>query len=549
MVARMPMLGSSIQPVSLGPGYDPDVAYSPAADRFLVVWEGGSEIQGARVSGDGLTVFSTFAITARVDSQLVPAVACRSQGDGSCLVVWRDGYLGILGSPSRWDIWGQVVGMTGPYDFIGPAFEIAGSPTPGQWLHYDPDLAYNSARDEYLVAYTRGPNDGSPTDVYSRRVAATGALSAEHPVDNSSGFQDSAAVAAYAPDASRPYLVVYRDGWSDTQGDVRAFFVDGNGQATGLLLNIATVWGRQEGEPAVAARESAGGYTVVWAELGADWNVWGRRILPDGAMGDAFPISVSFPAIVGPDERYPAVTSGWTQSGTDIGARRLEQAYSFGGDVIRGTPANYIAPIGVATVQVFGDSNTDLADGYAYITSTVSTSGGEWGVALEGRNNYAVFHVLEVDPPGTISVAAQPDPYGIAADAHRVTFQNLPLGRYYISFFDQQTPPKPAFLVAPGSGTIATVFAFDASATTDDEEPAAGLQVRWDWNSDGTYDTAWSTTKTAAHQYGAPGLYTVRLQAMDSGGLTAEATQPVTVSSPAPPPGPVLYLPLILRNH
>jgi formylglycine-generating enzyme required for sulfatase activity len=55
------------------------------------------------------------------------------------------------------------------------------------------------------------------------------------------------------------------------------------------------------------------------------------------------------------------------------------------------------------------------------------------------------------------------------------------------------------------------------------------LEARWDWTNDGTYDTSWSTTKTASHQYSFNGNYTIKLQVRDPEGLTGETTHSVTV--------------------
>ncbi len=92
------------------------------------------------------------------------------------------------------------------------------------------------------------------------------------------------------------------------------------------------------------------------------------------------------------------------------------------------------------------------------------------------------------------------------------------------------TPPNAVFSVTPGTGTTSTNFLFDASAVTDNEDATSVLEVRWDFDGDGTWDTPWSTTKTANHQYGSSGSYTAKLQARDTGGLTDITTNTVTVN-------------------
>src|SRR3989441_6036015 len=99
-------------------------------------------------------------------------------------------------------------------------------------------------------------------------------------------------------------------------------------------------------------------------------------------------------------------------------------------------------------------------------------------------------------------------------------------------------PPTADFTWTPTSGDTTTVFTFSAQVT-DDHDPPGSIQVRWDWNGDGTWDTSWSTTKTATQTFGSAGAYTVVVQAQDSGGLTGTMSHAVTVSAPPPPRLPV----------
>ncbi len=98
------------------------------------------------------------------------------------------------------------------------------------------------------------------------------------------------------------------------------------------------------------------------------------------------------------------------------------------------------------------------------------------------------------------------------------------------------TAPTASFIVEPESGTTATVFSFDASGSSDLEEPGTALRVRWDWESDGTWDTGYSTAKTASHIFAAPGTMVVALEVTDPEGLTGTTTRSVTVSDRYLPP-------------
>jgi formylglycine-generating enzyme required for sulfatase activity len=103
----------------------------------------------------------------------------------------------------------------------------------------------------------------------------------------------------------------------------------------------------------------------------------------------------------------------------------------------------------------------------------------------------------------------------------------------------RQTAPEAFFAVSPLSGTTETEFQFDASGSSDARDPVSALEVRWDWTNNGVWDSDFSTTKTAAHQYETVGTKTIKLEVRDTGGLADSMTATVTVT-PAPPKQMVL---------
>ena len=108
----------------------------------------------------------------------------------------------------------------------------------------------------------------------------------------------------------------------------------------------------------------------------------------------------------------------------------------------------------------------------------------------------------------------------------------LPYGIPYIEFVPAQeveTPPIAIFTVTPDVGYIGTEFTVDASNSYDLEDPAEVLEVRWDWNNDGVWDTNWTTNKVAAHQIFDAGVHTIALEVKDSDGLTDTDFQTVQV--------------------
>jgi formylglycine-generating enzyme required for sulfatase activity len=87
--------------------------------------------------------------------------------------------------------------------------------------------------------------------------------------------------------------------------------------------------------------------------------------------------------------------------------------------------------------------------------------------------------------------------------------------------------PLADFSVDPTWGTPATTFAVDASTCSDPNQPVDLLEVRWDWEDDGAYDTPASTAKIASHRFTAAGVYRIRLEVADPDGNTSEATHKV----------------------
>jgi formylglycine-generating enzyme required for sulfatase activity len=96
----------------------------------------------------------------------------------------------------------------------------------------------------------------------------------------------------------------------------------------------------------------------------------------------------------------------------------------------------------------------------------------------------------------------------------------------------QNTAPTACFSVSPAEGTTGTAFQVDASCSSDGQDSVSTLQVRWDWENDGTWDTEYSATKTASHQYGTAGAKAIVLELKDTSGLTDTDTASVTVIDP-----------------
>ncbi len=99
-----------------------------------------------------------------------------------------------------------------------------------------------------------------------------------------------------------------------------------------------------------------------------------------------------------------------------------------------------------------------------------------------------------------------------------------------VQIVDSQ-PPVADFSYAPENPSAGNNVTFDASASSDDDSSPAEIQVRWDFENDGTYDTQWSTTKTATHVFNSAGTFTVKLAVKDKYGLGATTTKVIAIQA------------------
>ncbi len=98
------------------------------------------------------------------------------------------------------------------------------------------------------------------------------------------------------------------------------------------------------------------------------------------------------------------------------------------------------------------------------------------------------------------------------------------------NFTIDTSPPNTLFTVSKGVGwPVNGDIDVDASASSDSLTPSSELQVRWDWESDGGWDTVYSTIKTASHIYITAGTKTIKLEVKDNDGFTSTDTQQVTL--------------------
>jgi parallel beta-helix repeat protein len=98
-----------------------------------------------------------------------------------------------------------------------------------------------------------------------------------------------------------------------------------------------------------------------------------------------------------------------------------------------------------------------------------------------------------------------------------------------IAALQVKNDPPVASFTAVVSGALQV--SVDAGGCFDTETPVELLEVRWDFQNDGVWDTDWSTTKLAQHPYPADGTYTIKMAVRDEAGQVSQTTRQITLSS------------------
>lgn len=78
-----------------------------------------------------------------------------------------------------------------------------------------------------------------------------------------------------------------------------------------------------------------------------------------------------------------------------------------------------------------------------------------------------------------------------------------------------QSSPHPDFQVTPATGHFMTDFVFDASLSHDDEDSLESLQFRWDFYSDGVWETEFTNSPTTTFRFFSSGRFQVNLEVRD----------------------------------
>ena len=278
---------------------DPDVIYNATDNEYLLVWENDfyvdHDIVAHRVASDGSLLGSEIAIGASPDHDVNPQLAYNSSAN-EYLAVWEHEY-----AAGDHNIVAGRVASDG--SLLGSRIAIGASPN----HEINPQLAYNSSANEYLVVWEYEYAAGDH-DIVARRVASDGSLLGSMIFIGASFAHEINPQLAYNSSANE-YLVVWEhDFYVDY--DIAGLRVASDGSLLGSMIFIGTSFDHDI-NPQLAYNPSANEYLVVWEyEYAAgDHNIVARRVASDGSLpGSVFFIAASFDHEINPQVAYTPET-------------------------------------------------------------------------------------------------------------------------------------------------------------------------------------------------------------------------------------------------
>ncbi len=288
------VLGSDSVPISVAGGEQvtPSVAWNGSA--FLVAWDdarnGGHDIYGTEVSATGTVSSPTgVAYSTAAGDQTAPSVTANGS---SFLVAWVDARSGVSFED---DIYATRISAGGlVQDPGGIKVSNEGSSAPN-----GPAVASDGTN--YLVVFAENRGTGMSSDIYARRISASGAVldAVSKPINATLNEQAHPAVAW----GGSNYLVAWTN--ATPSFDIYGTRVTSAGvplSATGTVISNAT------GNQSLPAVSYDGTWLVAWLDTRNSRNdVYASRVDANGVTSDSAGIPVENTAF---DSGNPALAGG-----------------------------------------------------------------------------------------------------------------------------------------------------------------------------------------------------------------------------------------------
>lgn len=531
-------------PVSDAAGWQSEaaVAGGDSPDAYFLAWADDrldvADIHGQRIAASGSFLSYEFTISAQPEIQRRPDVAYDHESN-QYLAVWEDNRDG------HWDIYGQRLDMNG---------QPLERPWPIEADGHDnslPAVAFSGQAHIFVVVWY----DAQLDKLEGRHVPQAGTATTLFSVTDSDGGYNPSL--AYEGDTGN-FLVAW-----DHNGDIYARPLGANGFPLAGPSLLVAGGASYQAWPRLAVDTDRNQFLIIWVD---DDQIYGRLADHDGSLiGDAFQIaggdgaprfngtaayqlSTKETGRGGGGEYLVVYEHLWGEA--DVYGRLLNPDGSpIGAEfIIREEPD----PLNNYDPQVVYGRGLDLF----YVV---------WSEDTGGTNGYEIYGQW-LAPDGAPASALMPcfsypenqyDPR-VAYDHERqqglVVWNDNRRGAqgdiYARLGAVDTTPPTALFTRDPTAGRLGDAFTLDARASTDNLTPPGALAVRWDWTSDGDWDTAWSLEKVAVVTPAAQGVYTITLQVHDLMWLTDTVSLPIWVlpaTANTPPTADLTVTPLFAQ--
>ncbi len=287
----------------------PSVAYDPVNDRYLVAFifdsdglGGDWDLYGRLIPWDGPSAsLNEFAICTWSTHQWNPKVAYAGT-QKEFLVIWNNEY---QAGTSPMYISGRRI-KASDRSFPGGSSDLTISHTTENRVN--PDVAYNLARNEYLMVYDNA------VDVFATRLRGDAVQLGGGEFGIAGWPETEIHPAVAACNQTDQYLVAWQSLQSGTQNDVYVRFIDGDGSfPTGGGPHVIYDTPIHEQNPDVACNSTTSGsmflvtYEEQYSNITGPYGIWGRFVYQDYSMSSVFGIIDGTGSL---DRTEPAVAGG-----------------------------------------------------------------------------------------------------------------------------------------------------------------------------------------------------------------------------------------------
>lgn len=101
-----------------------------------------------------------------------------------------------------------------------------------------------------------------------------------------------------------------------------------------------------------------------------------------------------------------------------------------------------------------------------------------------------------------------------------------------LEVYADSVPPTASFIVNPDTSSTGTIFYFSAGSSHDQYTPVEELRFRWDWQSDGIWDTPFINDSIRYHKYEVEGSYRILMEVKNNIHMSDTISRKILVYEP-----------------